>query len=108
MAVEPKLKDGFGLLVFTSDPFDLLARIYGEGLTVMVVPIESKEARSLASSAKESGIPVVVQIPKEHPCREIQSLADAEELPKGLQGYRIFIVAVSQSCRLYALAALGP
>jgi len=108
VAVEPKLKDGFGLLVFTSDPFDLLARIYGEGLTVMVVPIESKEARSLASSAKESGIPVVVQIPKEHPCREIQSLADAEELPKGLQGYRIFIVAVSQSCRLYALAALGP
>jgi hypothetical protein len=106
--VEPKPKDGFDLLVFTTNPFDLLVRMYSEGLTVMVVPIEPEEARSLARSAKESGIPVVVQLPKDHQCREIQGLADAEELPKDLQGYRIFIVAVSHSCRLYALAALSP
>jgi hypothetical protein len=106
--VEPKLKDGFDLLVFTSDPFDLLTKMYGEGLTVMAVPLEHEEARSLARSAKESGIPVVVHLPKDHPCREIQGLADAEELPEDLQSYRIFIVAVSHSCRLYALAALSP
>jgi hypothetical protein len=106
--VEPKLKDGFDLLVFTTDPFDLLARMYDEGLTVMVVPIEPEEARSLARSAKESGIPVAVQLPKDHPCREILGLADAEELPKDLQSYRVFIVAASHSCRFYALAALGP
>ncbi len=106
--MEPKLKDGFDLLAFTSDPLDLLTRVYGEGLTVMVVPIELEEARSLARSAKESGILVVVQLPKDLPCRDIQGLADAEELPKDLQRHRIFIVAVSHSCRLYALAALGP
>ncbi|MFP3200109.1 MAG: hypothetical protein RXR06_09585 [Thermoproteus sp.] len=106
--MEPKLKDGFDLLVITSDPFDLLARMHGEELTVMEMPIEPEEARSLARSAKESGMLVAVQLPKDHPCREILGLADAEELPKDLQSYRIFIVAASHSCRFYALAALGP
>jgi len=103
--MEPKL--GEGLLVFTANPLDLLAEIYGEGYAVMVVPIETEEARTVARSAKESGIPVVVLVPKDHPCSELQSLADTSELPRNLQGYQVSVVAVSPTCRLYVLAPLS-
>jgi hypothetical protein len=101
--MEPKLKEG--LLVFTTNPFDLLAEI--EWYAVMVIPIGTEEARTVARSARESGIPVVVLVPKDHPCSALQSLADTSELPKNLQDYQVSVVAVSPTCRLYVLAPLS-
>jgi len=106
--VVPRAKDLFDVLVLTTNPFDLLDRIYGGGVTAMVTPIGIEEVRMMIDSAEESGVPVVVQTPKDLLCPEIHDLVGATELPRDLSNLRVFIVAVTPNCRFYALALLNP
>ena len=104
----PRAKDLSDVLVFSTDPFGLLDRIYGGGAAVMVAPIGIEEVKMMIDSAEESGVLVAAQIPKDLLCPEIHDLVDASEPPRDLSNLRVFIVAVTPNCRFYALALLNP